>query len=107
MAHPINYVEGDQKYLSTLRKCQHSVFKPYFVRDSEPNTACGICTQPKILSKPVPQRVLKEVDKEFPVEEDLIVVQPVIEDEDQPDLEDPQELGVINETGELEEVEAD
>lgn len=113
MSHPQNYVEGDQKYLSSIPRCEHSVYRPSSARGDKPNPACGICSQPKLTDKPVSNKKLKIVDAEIPVEDDLVVVQAQTEEEEQtdseqeetqPDSDDPQELGVEN-SNELEEIE--
>jgi hypothetical protein len=90
LSHPQDYREGDQKYLSSIPRCEHSVFWPRSAR-SDKNPACGICTQPRFTGGPISYRKLKIVDREIPIIED------------QPEAEDSQEL---NKT-EFEEVKED
>jgi hypothetical protein len=46
LSHPFDFVEGSGLYVSTIRRCEHGVYRPSFSVDSDPNPVCSICQMP-------------------------------------------------------------
>jgi hypothetical protein len=46
LSHPFDFVEGAGQYVSTIRRCEHGVYRPSFSVDSDPNPVCSICQMP-------------------------------------------------------------
>ena len=46
MSHPMNFEEGSDQFVSTIRRCEHGVYRPTYSIDSQPNPVCSICQMP-------------------------------------------------------------
>jgi hypothetical protein len=46
VSHPIDFVEGSGSCASTIRRCEHGVYRPTYSADSDPNPVCSICQMP-------------------------------------------------------------
>ena len=69
MSGPI--VEGD--FVSSVRKCEHGVFKPGDSWISEPNRSCSICRSqmPELFRPPTIKKAVKQKRKSVAVEVEL------------------------------------